>query len=63
MEDKLEIRVYNKAGEDVTGQAEWYIDKNGLLYFETNDIDDIDCPLCYTEDFDYEILLNGKVVV
>ena len=59
MADKLEIRVYNKAGEDVTGMNEWYIDKNGLLYFETNDVN---CPLCYTEDFDYEILLNGNVI-
>lgn len=60
MTNKLEIRVYNKAGEDVTGQTEWYIDKNGLLYFETNDIDS---PLYYTEDFDYKILVDGKAIM
>lgn len=60
MEKKIVIRVYDKEGNDVTDTKEWYIDKNGCLYYET---DDAEFPLYFTEDFNYEILVEGIVVI
>ena len=36
--DKIKFRVYDKEGHDVTDKNDWYIDVDGNLYFETNDI-------------------------
>lgn len=47
------FRVYNTEGEDVTDNgSEWVIDKNGTLYFIT---DDVDNPLIEAEDFWYSM--------
>lgn len=55
MEKKIKFKVLNKSGEDVTDTRDWYVDQNGDLYFETNDIDS---PLYFTEDFTYEIVME-----
>ena len=55
MEKKIKFKVFNKSGEDVTDTRDWYIDQNGDLYFETNDIDS---PLYFIEDFTYEIVID-----
>ena len=51
--DKIKFRVYDKEGNDVTDKNDWYIDVNGYLYFETNDIDS---PLMEADDYMYEIV-------
>lgn len=57
MEKKIKFKVFNKSGEDVTDTRDWYIDQNGDLYFETNDIDS---PLYFIEDFTYEIVIDYR---
>lgn len=44
------FKVFDKVGNDVTEQQEWYIDVYGTLYFMTNDIDS---PLQEAEDYGY----------
>ena len=51
--DKIKFRVSDKEGHDVTDKNDWYIDVDGNLYFETNDID---CPLMDADDYRYEIV-------
>ncbi len=34
-------------------ERDWYIDKQGNLYFETNDVD---CPLMDADGFSYEVV-------
>lgn len=36
---RIEIKVFDKDGNDVTNERDWYIDTNGILYMQTNDID------------------------
>jgi hypothetical protein len=36
---RMEIKVFDKDGNDVTNERDWYIDVNGVLYMRTNDID------------------------
>ncbi len=50
--DKIKFRVYDKEGYDVTDKNDWYIGIDGILYFETTDID---CPLMEAEEYRYEI--------
>lgn len=49
---KLKFKVFNSDGKDVTDLYDWYIDKDGNLYYETNDID---MPLYNVDDFTYEV--------
>lgn len=51
----MKFKVYDKNGKDVTDTRNWYIDVNGNLYFESNDVD---CPLIDADDFYYELKLN-----
>lgn len=52
----VKIKVIDKAsGIDVTSQRDWYLDTNGILYFETNDID---CPLCEADGYNYELTIQ-----
>lgn len=50
---KFKIKVLDKDGKDVTKDRDWYIDTEGNLYYETNDID---CPLVDAEDYCYQVL-------
>ena len=49
---KLKIKVMDENLKDVTSERDWYIDTNGNLYFETNDID---CPLMEAEGYCYQV--------
>ena len=49
---RISFRVYDKDGNDVTDKNDWYIGIDGILYFETTDID---CPLMEAEEYRYEI--------
>ena len=49
---KVKFRVFNGNGIDVTDLYDWYIDKNGDLYYLT---DDIDSPLYSPEDYTYYV--------
>ena len=49
---KIKFKVINNKGVDVTNLHDWYIDSNGDLFCET---DDIDSPLYPVEDYTYEI--------
>ena len=44
------FEVFDREGNDVTNQEEWYIDVNGDLFFMTNDIDS---PLMDAESFGF----------
>ena len=44
--------VKDSNGKDVTTEGSWYIDPNGILYFET---DDVDCPLIEADGYSYEL--------
>lgn len=48
MSKLIAFKVYDRDGKDVTNEREWYIDKNGCLYYET---DDVDSPLQYAKGF------------
>ena len=50
--NKIKFRVSDKEGNDVTDKNDWYIGIDGILYFETTDID---CPLMEAEEYRYEI--------
>lgn len=53
MGQKITFRVFNiQTGEDVTDQFDWYIDRYGDLYFETNDVD---TPLALGDEYRYEV--------
>lgn len=55
---KITFRVFETAtGKDVTDEESWYIDQNGDLYFETNDIDS---PMVLVEDHYYEIMVTNN---
>ncbi len=45
----MKIIVRDNLGKDVTCERDWYINTDGDIFFETNDID---CPL-YIVDNDY----------
>ena len=49
---RISFRIYDKDGNDVTDKNDWYIGIDGILYFETTDID---CPLMEAEEYRYEI--------
>ena len=51
--NKISFKVYDKYRNDVTDKNDWYIDINGNLYFE---VEDIDCPLMDAEEYSYEII-------
>jgi len=52
----LKFRVYDKNNKDVTGEGIWYIDSDGTLCFEC---DDIDCPVQEAgENYRYEIIVE-----
>lgn len=36
---RMEIKVFDKDGNDVTNERDWYIGVDGVLYMQTNDID------------------------
>lgn len=44
--------VKDNNGKDVTTESSWYIDPDGNLYFET---DDVDCPLMDADGYSYEL--------
>lgn len=45
--------VKDSNGKDVTTESSWYIDPDGNLYFET---DDVDCPLMDADGYSYELI-------
>ena len=45
--------VKDSNGKDVTIERSWYIDPDGNLYYET---DDVDCPLMDADGFSYEVI-------
>lgn len=47
--------VKDSDGKDVTTERNWYIDSDGNLYFET---DDVDCPLMDTDEYSYELIIG-----
>ncbi len=49
----MKFKVFDGRGNDVTMERDWYIDKQGNLYFETNDVD---CPLMDADGFSYEVV-------
>ncbi len=51
------IKIIDKYGRDVTKNNDWYIDTDGTLCFET---DDIDMPIqAADKDFRYEIIVSN----
>lgn len=52
MGNKAKILVFDKNNNNVTNDNDWYIDKEGNLYFETMDMD---FPLMLAEEFSYRI--------
>lgn len=48
----MKFKIKDNNGMDVTSERNWYIDTEGNLYYETNDID---CPLMDADGFSYEI--------
>lgn len=55
MNTKLEFKVFDENGKDITDEKDWYVDKDGNLFFETNDVD---CPLLEAEGFTYQVILK-----
>ena len=47
------FKVYDCDGNDVSNEHEWYIDREGNLYYMTSDID---CPLASADDYWIEML-------
>jgi hypothetical protein len=57
---RMEIKVFDKDGNDVTNERNWYIGVDGVLYMQTNDIDS---PLYEANDikgyrYRYKIIFN-----
>ena len=52
---KVKFKVFDNKGKDVTDLYDWYIDKDGRLYFEINDID---APLYEPEGYTYEAVIE-----
>lgn len=55
-EENMNMRfiVKDKNGKDITNFRQWYIDADGYLYFET---EDVDCPIMIADnEYTYEII-------
>ena len=55
-EENMNMRfiVKDKNGKDITNFRQWYIDTDGCLYFET---EDVDCPIMIADnEYTYEII-------
>lgn len=53
---KMKFKVYNVNGIDITNTNDWYIDKEGILYFlfSSNDTN----KLIAATDCTYEVILE-----
>lgn len=50
----MKIIVRDNLGKDVTYERDWYINTDGDIFYETNDID---CPLYIVDnDYTFEII-------
>ena len=53
----MKFRIIDKNGKDVTDTRDWYLDLNGNVYIET---DDIDMPIQYMEEYSSELVVEDS---